>query len=65
MAFFFVFLRILRFFFGYFFKPIVNVVFKFFNRNIDKPSPLPKIKNPILLLSANKLADKIRSKEVI
>jgi len=64
MSFLFAFLRILRFFFGYFFKPIVRVLFKFYNRNIDKLRPLPKIKNPILLLPANKLADKIRNKEV-
>ena len=64
MALFFVFLKILRVFFGYFYKPVVQVLFKIYNRNIDKSSPLPKIKNPILLLPANKLAEKIRNKEV-
>ena len=57
-------IRILRILIGYFVKPVINFVYKIYYRDIDKPMPLPKIKNPILLLSAQKLASKIRNKEV-
>ena len=58
-------LRFLRFFFGFIYKPVVNLAFKIYYRNEDKSFPLPKIKNSILLIPANKLARKIREKEVI
>lgn len=57
-------IRILRIIIGYFLKPVINVAFKIINRKTDKSMPLPTIKNPILLLPATKLAEKIRKKEV-
>lgn len=57
-------IKILRILLGYFVKPVVNLAYTIYYRNIDKPMPLPRIKNSILLLPAHKLAAKIRNKEV-
>ena len=58
-------IQLIRFVFGVFIKPVIQLGYKIYYRNIDQPRPLPKIKNPILLLPANKLAVKIRNRHVL
>ena len=57
-------IRLLRFFLGLFVKPLIEWAFSLYHRKTDKARPLPQIKHPILLLPANKIASKIRNKEV-
>jgi len=57
-------IRLLRFFLGLFLKPLIIFCYKLYYGKVDKTIPLPKIKSPLLLLPAAKLAKKIRNKEV-
>ncbi len=57
-------IKLIRFFFGFFIKPLIILGYQFYYRKVDKTRPLPQIKNPLLLLPAHKLATKIRNKEV-
>jgi fatty acid amide hydrolase 2 len=67
MRFFIFVLHVLRFVLGTFFKPLVHLGFRFYYKNIKKldySRPLPACKSDLLLIPANKLAKKIRNKEV-
>lgn len=57
-------LRLFRFAIDFFIKPVLGLGYKLYYRNIDKRNPLPKFKNEYLLMPANQLALKIRSKKI-
>lgn len=57
-------IKLIRFFFGLFIKPLIILGYQFYYRKVDKTRPLPQIKDPLLLLPASKLAVKIRNKEI-
>ena len=57
-------IKLFQFFVGSIYKPLVILGFRTYYRKEDKNRPLPKINNELLLIPANKLAEKIRNKEV-
>ena len=57
-------LRVVKLFLDFCVKPIIRAGFQMYYKNLDYLKPLPKCKSPILLLPANVLSKKIRSKEV-
>ena len=45
-------------------RPVIRFGFRVFNWRADKLKPLPPCKSELLMLSAHKMTEKIRNKEV-
>jgi hypothetical protein len=58
-------IELVRFLMGLFVKPLIILAYKLYYWNMNKLKPLPRTYNLLLLLPANKLARKIRNREVI
>lgn len=59
------FLGFLKFILDTTIKPVIRLCFRLYYRKIDTLKPLPKCKSDLLLMPANKLALKIRNREVM